>query len=95
MKYLGHVINEEGVAVDQEKIKVMVKCPEPRKLKGLRGFLRLTGYYYRFVRDYDKAADAFNKLKDAMVRVPVLALPIFFEPFILETDASGISWELC
>lgn len=38
------------------------------------------------------SADAqvsFEKLKGAMVQAPVLSLPNFLEPFILQTDASG------
>nr|KYP34378.1 Retrovirus-related Pol polyprotein from transposon 297 family [Cajanus cajan] len=37
----------------------------------------------------EDATLAFDKIKDAMISTPVLALPNFKEIFILETDASG------
>lgn len=33
---------------------------------------------------------AVQKLKDAMQQVPILALPDFTEPFVVETDASRV-----
>lgn len=106
--YLGHVINEQGVSTDPEKVSVIADWPTPTPVTQLRSFLGLCGYYRRFVQHFGIIARplhdmlkqgnfqwtsvqdlAFQKLKQAMISAPVLALPDFTLPFTLETDASG------
>ena len=109
VEYLGHIISEEGVAVDPFKIGAMQNWPTSRNIKLLHGFLGLTGYYRKFMKNYgkinapitsllekdvfqwlDRASAAFDKLKAAMTTTPVLTLPYFNRPFIIEADASGV-----
>jgi hypothetical protein len=108
VKYLGYVVNEEGLKTDDDKVKPIIEYPAPKNLKQLRRFLGMIGWYSRFI---DKLAqnkvpltklmrkdvqwhwgeeqqEAFEQLKLALTRAPVLARPDMNLPFSLQTDAS-------
>ena len=62
--YLGHVISEEGVATDPEKVKVIQDWPEPCNVSEVRSFLGLCGYYRRFVEKFSERAKPLSKLTE-------------------------------
>ena len=52
VEYLKHIISKEGVKVDANKIKAIREWPKPVNISKLRGFLGLTEYYQRFIKNY-------------------------------------------
>lgn len=62
MGFLGHIIAADGIHPDPEKISAMVNWALPTSLKKLRGFLGLTGYYRRFIKNYAQIASPMTDL---------------------------------
>ncbi|CAF1432643.1 unnamed protein product [Rotaria sordida] len=57
MRYLGHIITQNGIKPDPDLIKSVTNFPQPKKIKDVQSFLGLTGYYRRFIKDYSKIAE--------------------------------------
>jgi hypothetical protein len=47
--YLGHIISEQGIAVDPEKIEAIRGWPTPRNVSEVIYFMGLVGYYRIFI----------------------------------------------
>lgn len=52
VKFLGVIIDREGVRVDPEKVDTIQNFPIPRDRKQLQGFLGVCGYSGKFVRQH-------------------------------------------
>lgn len=42
----------KGISADKGKVQCMLNWPTPTTIKGLRGFIGLTGHYRMFVQNY-------------------------------------------
>ncbi|XP_059277532.1 uncharacterized protein LOC132031565 [Lycium ferocissimum] len=59
---LSHKISEKGIEVDQAKINVISKLPQPIFLKGVRSFLGHASFYRHFIKNFSKVANPMCKL---------------------------------
>ncbi|GJY26048.1 putative reverse transcriptase domain-containing protein [Tanacetum coccineum] len=72
VKFLGHVIDSEGIHVDPDKIESIKDWASPKTLTEIHRFLE----------------DAFQLLKQKLCSAPILALPECSENFMVYCDAS-------
>ena len=62
IKYLGHIVSEEGVSTDPKKVEAVLHWPVPKTVYDVRAFLGFVGYYRRFIKDFSKIALPLRKL---------------------------------
>ena len=62
VQYLGHIVSDEGIQTDPDKIAALKDWPAPTNIKELRSFLGFAGYYRRFVCNYSKIVKPLNSL---------------------------------
>jgi len=54
VKYLGHIISQGKLMVDEEKVKAIREWKRPKTTKQLQQFLELVNYYREFIQDLGK-----------------------------------------
>ena len=62
MAFLGHVVSDEGVYLDPQKIEAVMNWPRPKNLIEAGSFLGLVGYYRKFVQNFSKITTPLTNL---------------------------------
>lgn len=52
VSFLGHIVSNEGVRPNPDKIEVIQKWPIPKTEKDIKAFLGTLGYYRKFIKDF-------------------------------------------
>jgi hypothetical protein len=60
--FLRHIIFTEGITVDPSKVQEVLEWKSPRSITQIRSFLRLAGYYRRFIPNFSKIFNPMTKL---------------------------------
>ena len=62
VQFLGYIVSNKGVKVDQEKVAAVSKMKSPQTTKELRAILGLVVFLRRFIQDFGKIAEPLYKL---------------------------------
>jgi len=62
LKYLGYVLDEEGLRTDPSKVTAVVNFPAPKTLRELRRFIGMCGWYRRFIENFATLISPMSEL---------------------------------
>lgn len=70
LKYLGYVVDANGLRTDPEKVEAILNYPTPSNRKELKRFLGTATWYRRFVPSFSTIAGPLNKLTSNKKNTP-------------------------
>lgn len=72
LKYLGFVVDKDGLRTDPEKVDVVLNYPKPRTYRDMKRFLGLTSWYRKFIKNFAEIAAPLHDLTAGKSKYNVL-----------------------
>jgi hypothetical protein len=60
--FLGHIISKGGISIDWSKVQDVLSWKAPTSVGDIQSFLRLPGYYRRFIEGFSKISKPMTEL---------------------------------
>lgn len=87
MKYLGYVVDKDGLHVDPDKVSAILQIPTPDFSTLVAPISRLMQKNVKF-EWATECEEAWRKIKEHLISAPIMSCPNFELPFVIQTDAS-------
>ena len=62
VEYLGYILSPDGLSMSEDKVKVILDWPVPRKVKDIQSFLGFANFYRRFIPYYSDIVVPLTRL---------------------------------
>jgi hypothetical protein len=62
VKYLGHIVNKEGIRPDPKKVEAVQTWPVPKNVHDVKSFLELIDYFRKFIKHCSEIAVPLTNL---------------------------------
>ncbi|PKU68675.1 putative mitochondrial protein [Dendrobium catenatum] len=67
ISFLGHMVSDEGILVDPQKIQAVANWPRPTTIFEIHSFLGMAGYYRKFVKGFSQISIPLTRLTQKSV----------------------------
>lgn len=68
LKYLGYVVDSNGLRTDPSKVEVIMNFTTPKDQKELKRFIGMAGWYHRFIKDFSRVARPLTRLTSKKIK---------------------------
>ncbi|MCG7879290.1 MAG: RNase H-like domain-containing protein, partial [Candidatus Thiodiazotropha endolucinida] len=62
LRFMGHILTQNGLKIDEHKVKAALETKEPTNATECKSFLGLVGYLSKFIRNYATLAEPLRRL---------------------------------
>lgn len=69
VKFLGHVVSDQGISCDEDKIQTVLDWHIPSNVSEVCGFLGLAGYYRHLIPIFSTVSFAMTRLTQKNQRI--------------------------
>ena len=79
LKYLGYVVDRNGLHVDPDKVSAILNIPVPSSVTDVRRFVGMASWYRRFIPNFSSVTSPLNALTKKNARFiwsPDVKLPL-------------------